>query len=102
MSENSDRTNLLEGFISTAEYVIANYLKEHVNCPEEELYLHVLNSINLKRNRRNDTVHDTKPIHTLAFLIAFKELEKEGIIQVDRKDLEFPLIDARSRFSLKP
>ncbi len=101
MSENSDKSNSLEGFISTAEYVIANYLKDHENCSKKELMLHVLDEINQSSNDPAATVNDTKPIHVLAWLISFKELEKEGVICINRQDLPFPVIDDRSRFSLK-
>ena len=102
LSEDSDKIDVLGSSILTAEYVIGNYLKDHENCLKEELMLHVLNSINQRLNRKDDTVHTTKPIHVLAWLIAYKELENEGVIIVDRKDLPFPTIDNRSRFSLKP
>lgn len=98
---NVDKTRTLESLISTAEYVIGNYLKDHNDCLKEELMIHVLNSISLKENRQGDMVSNPKPIHTLAWLIAFKELEKESVIQVNRNDLTFPLIDNRSKFSLK-
>ena len=101
MSENSDKTNMLGGFISTAEYVIANYLKDHNGCLKRELMNHVLGVIDLHENRSNSEVHQTKPIHTLAWLIAFKEMEKEGVIRVERHDLPFPMVDDRSLFYLK-
>ena len=101
MSENPDKTIALEGLVSTAEYIISSYLKDHNECLKEELFLHVISKIAAKENREGYMIIDQKPIHTLAWLIAFKELEMEGVITVDRKDLAFPLIDNRSRFSLK-
>ena len=98
---NVDKTGTLESLISTAEYVIGDYLKDHDNCFKEELMTHVLGKIGLKEDKQGNIVIDYKPIHMLAWLIALKELEKEGIIQVNRNDLAFPLIDNRSRFSLK-
>jgi hypothetical protein len=101
MSENSSKINLLESLISTAEYVMANYLKDHNGCLKRELMNHVLSVIDLHENRSNSEVHQTKPIHTLAWLIAFKEMEREGVIRVERHDLPFPMVDDRSLFYLK-
>ncbi len=91
----------LESFISTAEYVIANYLKDHADCNKKELMPHVLERINMRENKEGDTIHETKQIHILSFILAVKEMEKEGVIQVKRGNVPFPMLDNKSRFSLK-
>ena len=98
---DEDKLRILESFISTAEYSIANYLKDHDGCGKKELMNHVLNSINLRKNRRDDVIHVTKPLHVLAWLIAFKELERESVIRVERYDVPFPMVDNKSQFYLK-
>lgn len=86
--------------MSTAEYVIANYLKDHNGCKKTELMPHVLNILGTHENKEGGIVTKIQPIHTLAFLIAIKEMETEGILKIDRGDLPFPLTDFKTCFSL--
>lgn len=100
MSVDGDKISTLESCVSIAEYAIGNYLKDHNGCGKEELMVHILKALNQKASHKS-TIYTANSIHILAWLISFKELEQEGIIQVDRMDLPFPAIDNRSRFSLK-
>ena len=100
MSKNSDKINVLGNLIPTAEYAITTYLKDHGGCLKKELMEHALNTIN-SYEYHGYTEHETKPIHTLAWLLAFKELEREGVIRVERYNIPFPMVDNKSQFYLK-
>ena len=97
---NPNKTKTLESFVSTAEYVIANYLKDHSGCTREKLMPHVLDILGTHENKGGEVVHEIKPIHTLAFILAAKELEKEGVIRIERFEVPFPMLDNKSQFSL--
>ena len=101
MSVPKNKTVILESLISTAEYMIGKYLKDNPDCLRTKLMPHVLENISTRENRKGEIVHDKKPIHTLAFIIAMKELEKEGVIEIDRGDVPFPMTDFKTRFRLK-
>jgi len=100
MSKNSDKINVLGNLIPTAEYAITTYLKDHGGCLKKELMEHALDAINSYESH-GYTEHKTKPIHTLAWILAFKELELEGVIRVERYDIPFPMVDNKSQFYLK-
>jgi len=93
---NGDKLQTLESFISTAEYLIGNFLKDNSNCTTKELMPYVINHLSRKEGK------ESKPqsIHTLAYIIAIKELEKEGVIHIERGNMPFPKIDSKSKFSL--
>ena len=93
-------TKKLEMLVSTAEYTIVHYLKEHDGCKKKELMPQVIDQISIRQNKEGEIIHDPKPIHTLAFLIAMKELEAEGVLKIDRGDVPFPMSDFKTRFSL--
>ena len=96
MSINSDKTDTLEGHISTAEYLIGNYLKDNSGCKSKELMPYVIGHLSVKEGIKSRP----QPIHTLAFIIAIKELEKEGVIKIERGKVPFPMTDNETRFSL--
>jgi len=97
---NHNKTKTLESSVSTAEYVIANYLKDHNGCTREKLMPHVLDILGTHENKEGEVVHEIKPIHTLAFILAVKELEKEGVIRIERFEAPFPMLNSKSQFSL--
>lgn len=96
----SDMTKKLEMLVASAEWVIVYYLKEHNDCVEPELLSHVRDHLSIKANKKGEIIRKPESIHTLAFLIAFKELEAEGILKIDRGNVLFPMIDGKTRFSL--
>lgn len=100
MSVNGNKTRILESFISTAEYLIGNYLKDHPDCTTKELMPHVIGHLSTKENQEGKITRKPQPIHTLAFLIAIKELEAESVIRIDRGNVPFPMTDFESKFSL--
>lgn len=97
---NPDKSNALESIVSTAEYIIGNYLKDHNGCSRDDLMSHVLQKIGSRTNKKDELVYDPQPIHTLAFIIAIKEMEKEGILRIDRFDVPFPMTDKHTLFYL--
>ena len=96
----SNEANKLATYVSSAEYSIVNYLKEHSGCTSKELTSHVIDHISIKANKEGEIERKPQSIHTLAYLIAFKELEAEGVIKIDRGSVPFPMTDFKSRFSL--
>jgi len=96
MSINSDKTDTLEGHISTAEYLIGNYLKDNSGCTSKTLMPYVINHLSTIEGMKSKP----QSIHTLAFIIAIKELEKEGVIKIERGKVPFPMTDNESTFSL--
>ena len=96
----SSEANKLATYVSSAEYSIINYLKEHPDCTNKELMPHVIDCMSIKANKEGKIERKPQPIHTLAFLIAFKELEAEGLIQIERGTVPFPMTDFKSKFSL--
>jgi len=97
--ENNE-ANKLATYVSSAEYSIVTYLKEHPNCTDKELMPHVIYHMSIKASKKGEITHRSQPIHTLAYLIAVKELEAEGLIQIERGTVPFPMIDFKSIFSL--
>jgi len=93
-------TKKLEKFVSSAEYTIVHYLKEHDGCTKRKMMPQVIDQISIRENKEGEIIHDPKPIHTLTFLIAIKELEVEGVLKIDRGDVPFPSTDFKTRFSL--
>ena len=96
----SNEANKLATYVSSAEYSIINYLKEHPDCTRKDLMPNVIDHISIKANQAGEITRRPKPIHTLAFIIAIKELEAEGLIQIERDTVPFPMTDFESRFSL--
>ena len=96
----TDKLSELATYVSSAEYSIINYLKDHSDCTSKELTPHIIDCISIKANKEGKIERNPQPIHTLAFLIAFKELEREGVIKIDRGAIPFPMTDFKSRFSL--
>jgi hypothetical protein len=96
----SNEANKLATYVSSAEYSIVNYLKEHPDCTSKELMPHVIDCMSIKANKKGEIERNPQPIHTLAFLIAFKELDAEGVIKIDRGSVPFPMTDFKSIFSL--
>jgi len=97
---NPNKTKTLESFVSTAEFAIANYLKDHNGCKRTDLMPHVLNILGTHENKEGEIVTKIQPIHTLAFILATKELEKEGVIRIERFEVPFPMLDDKSQLFL--
>ena len=95
-----DKLSQLATHVSSAEYSIVNYLKDHPDCASKELASHVVDCISIKANKKGEIERNPQSIHTLAYLIAFKELEAEGVIKIDRGAVPFPMTDNESIFSL--
>lgn len=96
----SNEANKLATYVSSAEYSIVNYLKEHPDCKSKELMPHVIDCMSLKANKDGKIERKPQSIHTLAYLIAFKKLEAEKVIKIDRGAVPFPMTDHESKFSL--
>jgi len=91
----------LRHLTNRAKNEILRFLQTHVSCKQPELEEHVLNFINERQNREGIPVHETKPIHGLAFILAYKELEADNQIKISRPyDVPFPMTDAETVFSL--
>ena len=95
-----DKTDKLSMLIASAEWHIIYYLKEHNDCTREKLNPYIIDAISTKTNKQGKITHKPPLIHDLAFLIAIKELEVEGLLKIDRGNLPFPMTDFVTRFSL--
>jgi hypothetical protein len=96
----SDKLSQLATHVSSAEYSIINYLKEHDGCTSRDLMPYVVNSISIKANKAGKIERKPESIHTLAYLTAIKELESEKVIKIERGSVPFPMTDNESKFSL--
>lgn len=77
-----------------------------------ELERRVFKDLTIKRDRFGNIVygketflpeHRTKPVHELAFIRAYKLLEMEGKIKIQRPPgIPFPMTDNQTIFSLTP
>jgi len=57
--------------------------------------------IDIKFRKDGSFYHNHKPIHMLATILAYKELEREDQIKITRMpDVPFPATDFRSNFIL--
>jgi len=62
----------------------------------------VVSSINWRETRELEIVHETKPVHISAYILAYKQLEEEHKIQITRPaDVPFPMTDFMTTFALK-
>jgi len=91
----------LDGLVSSAKFAIIHYLLGCKTCIRQELEPYVLSVINMKLKKDETIQHETKPIHALAFIMAYKELEAEDRIKINRSvDVHFPMTDYKTLFSL--
>lgn len=82
-----------------ARDLTVHYLKTYGACKRPELEKYVLSILNIKE-RKGVIIHETKPIHRIAFIMAYKELEAEGAVKIDRPlKVPFPMTDFETHFS---
>lgn len=81
---------------------ILEFLRQNKSCTCLELEKYVINKLNRKIMRDGRIVHRTKPIHSLSFILAYKELESEEQIRIIRSvGVPFPMTDFETLFSIK-
>jgi hypothetical protein len=86
--------------LGTAKWCTLKAL-EKSSLTNRELEPHVLTMINGRRSRKEGRIiHETKPIHALAFILAFEELEREKQICIDRHGLPVCMTDNETVFKL--
>lgn len=69
-------------------------------CKRLELDDYVFNRLNMTEKKDGTVLHQTKPIHNLAVILAYKQLEAEGKIKIERpSDVPFPMTDNNTLFS---
>jgi len=94
-------TKLLRGLIFSARLSIIEYLGKYRSTSRRELEPIVLSCINVRTKRNGTIIHKTLPIHGLAFIMAYKELENENKIKLTRpKDVPFPATDFETVFAI--
>jgi len=96
----SDKLSMLATCVSSAEYSIGNYLKEHPGCTGKELMPKIIDCISIKANKEGKIERKPQSIHTLAYIISIKELENACVIKIDRGTVPFPMTDSESKFYL--
>jgi len=105
--------NDVELWVATcaAEKAILGLLKQGQVKGVRKLQAQVMPKINARydrlgrviRDRKTGGVkHETKPVHRLAFVLAYKNLERRNAIKIQRPpDIPFPMTDDKTLFSLK-
>jgi len=84
--------NDLETITNIAGQYIIDYLREKRECTQKELMNSVLHKIKMH----------TKRDYFLAFTLAYKKLERHGLIQIKRpKGVPFPMTDAETIFKVR-
>ena len=91
----------LRRLTSSAKYWLLKYLRENSIVQRLTLEPYVLSRINITQKRDETMVHRTKPIHSVAFILAYKELEAQGEIEIKRGSIPFPMTDFETTFTLK-
>jgi len=86
--------------VREAKAHIIRYLTGRLEGVGRQLESYVVYAINWRVKRDWSTVHETKPIHQLAFLLGFEELERENKISVNRHGLPVCMIDDETVFKL--
>lgn len=77
------------------------YLRDNGLSKRLELERYVINILNIKERRDGTILHRTKPIHGLAFILAYKELESMDQIEIQRPTgVPFPMTDFETLFSV--
>jgi hypothetical protein len=91
----------LASFVLSAENAILRTLAD-ASLLGRELQSRVLSIINIKENRDGEIEHQTKPIHMLAFIIAYKQLEQTNQITILRSSgVPFPMTDFETTFAIQ-
>lgn len=92
----------LETWVYEARSLTLSYLREHGACSQRELEGYVASILNIVETKKEGIRHRTKPIHGLAFIIAYKELESERQIKIRRPlGVPFPMTDFETSFALR-
>jgi len=96
-------TNQLDDLVEFTKNVMLNNLRSQGTTNGQILQQQVLSVINTKETRDGEIKHETKPIHLLAFVLAYKQLEQGQQIIISRpSDIPFPMTDYRTTFTLSP
>ena len=94
-------TKELDKLARSAKRAIIQCLGTHGTRSGKDLVSSVLSIIDVKEKKDGEIEHVPKPIHMLAFIIAYKELEREGQIIISRPaNIPFPMTDYRTTFTL--
>ena len=94
-------TKELDTLARSAKRAIIQCLGTHGTRSGKDLVSSVLSIIDVKENKDGEIEHVPKSIHMLAFIIAYKELEREGQIVICRfANIPFPMTDYRTIFTL--
>jgi len=91
----------LKKLVSSAKYFIIRCLRADGVTQRSQLEPYVISGINRIEKRDGTVKHVTKPIHYLAFILAYKELENEHQIKITRKGIPFPMTDNETIFALR-
>lgn len=94
-------TKELDKLAKSAKRAIIQCLGVHGTRSGKDLMSSVLSIIDVKEKKDGEIEHIPKPIHMLAFIIAYKELEREGQIIISRSaNTPFPMTDYKTTFTL--
>lgn len=93
-------TEKLDKLVRESKAQIVRFLSSRIEALSRQLESYVVYAINWRVKRNWSMVHETKPLHTLAFILAFEELEREKQISIDRHGLPVCMIDNETVFKL--
>jgi hypothetical protein len=94
----------LPKLVLKAKNNIVWHLRYHCQkpCNCRDLMLAVIDCLSIHEKRDGTISRNPLPIHHLAFIIAYKRLEEEGKIAIQRSpNVPFPATDFNSVFSLR-
>jgi hypothetical protein len=94
-------TEKLDKFVLSARAIILHYLKSHNGCVRRDLEAYVQSILDVYIKKDGTVLHSPKPIHKLAIILAYKELEREEQIEIHRVlGTPYPATDFKSTFTL--
>lgn len=96
-----EKLKLLRLVDEAKEYIL-KFLQDKPSCKRSELDKYIFQRLSLKLKNDGTITHRHKPEHGLAYILAYKQLESTGEIEIQRPvRVPFPMTDWETVFSLK-
>lgn len=94
-------TEYLERLSRRAKSEILYYLGKHGLATDKELVTHIVNILSMHTKKDGTLIRFTSSIFLLSYIMAYKELETENKITIQRPyGTSFPMIDFETTFQL--
>jgi len=96
-----NKVQVLNRFVNLAKTEIVQYLTEKTSSKRPPLERHILDVLSFKEKKDGTISHEYKPIHDLAFVLAYKNLEVEDKIKIERPtNVPYSMTNFETLFSL--